>query len=141
MDDINGFGKEEFEKIKSDGSIVSVGKVPANDVYRYMASIDVLVHPTYREGFGKVLQEAMGMCLPIITTDVPGPKEVVEDGVSGILVPVKNEKALAEEMTRLYEDEVLRKSLSIAGRSRAVKYFDRPIMIGNILNDIDDIVG
>ena len=106
-----------------------------------MSVFDTLVHPTYREGFGKVLQEAMGMHLPIITTDVPGPKEVIEDGVSGVLVPAKDENALAEKMIVLYEDKQLRDNLALKGRARAEKYFDRPIMLENILNDMNDIVG
>lgn len=97
---------------------------------------DVLTHPTYREGFGKVLQEAMGMELPIITTNVPGPSEVVEDGVSGILVEAKNSTDLSAAMKLLYGNNELRKSIARNGRKRAEKYFNRPIMLNNILEDL-----
>lgn len=98
---------------------------------------DVLTHPTYREGFGKVLQEAMGMNLPIITTNVPGPSEVVENGISGILVEPMNPDDLKEKMVLLYNNHELRNSLAHNGRLRAEKYFNRPIMLDNILKDLD----
>ena len=116
------------------------GNVPPSEVYYHMAMFDTLTHPTYREGFGKVLQEAMGVGLPIITTNVPGPSEVVEAGVSGILCEVKNPDDLAEKMLNLYDDGVLRENLAAAGIERAEKYFDRPIMLNNILVDMNGIM-
>lgn len=106
-----------------------------------MAMFDVLTHPTYREGFGKVLQEAMGMYLPIVTTDIPGPSEVVESGVSGILVEARNPNDLADKMELMYTDAELRERLAAEGRKRVEKYFDRPIMLNNILCDINGIMG
>jgi len=100
----------------------------------------VLTHPTYREGFGKVLQEAMGVGIPIITTDVPGPSEVIENNVSGILCRVKDPEDLAEKMLLLYNDGALRKGFAQKGLQRAEKYFDRPIMLNNILVDMNGIL-
>ncbi len=139
IDDANPISEEQMRYAKNNQRIVFTGNVQANQVYQHMAMFDVLVHPTYREGFGKVLQEAMGMSLPIITTNVPGPSEVVENGVSGILVEVKNSQALSDAMLQLYECEELRTSLARAGRVRAEKYFDRPIMLRNQLDDMDMI--
>ena len=126
--------------VEENDRIVATGNVAKDEVYPYMAAFDVLVHPTYREGFGKVLQEAMGMRLPIITTDVRGPKEVVEFGEYGVLVPAQNVESLAKAMEDIATDEELREQLSKKGRERAEKYFDRPIMINNVLQDINAIV-
>ena len=126
---------------EEDARIVMTGNVPKEEVYPHMSMFDVLTHPTYREGFGKVLQEAMGVGVPIITTDVPGPSEVVENGVSGILCKVKSAEDLAEKMELLYGDKALREALIKAGSERAEKYFDRPIMLNNILEDMNKIVG
>ena len=101
---------------------------------------DVLTHPTYREGFGKVLQEAMGVNIPIITTDVPGPSEVIENNVSGILCKVQDPEDLCKKMELLYNDAELRESFRKAGKERAEKYFDRPIMLNNILVDMNKIM-
>ena len=86
-----------------------------------------------------MLQEAMGVGIPIITTDVPGPSEVIENNISGILCKVKDHNDLAEKMILLYETPALRDSFSKAGLERAEKYFDRPIMLDNLLRDMDKI--
>ncbi len=139
LDSANPISDEMMERAQKNPHVVMTGNVPADMVYQHMAMFDVLTHPTYREGFGKVLQEAMGMRLPIITTNVPGPSEVVEGGVSGILVNAKDSLALKEKMTELYSDDSLRQSLANAGRERAEKYFDRPIMLKNQVDAMDKI--
>ena len=139
LDDANPISPENLEYAKSSEKIILTGNVPVNEVYHYMSIFDLLTHPTYREGFGKVLQEAMGVGIPILTTNVPGPSEVVEDGISGILCEVKNADDLAEKMLMLYNDKPLRERLAKAGTARAEKYFDRPIMLENILRDMNKI--
>lgn len=139
IDESNAVALEIMERAQNNPHIVFTGNVPPDAVYRYMAVFDVLTHPTYREGFGKVLQEAMGMSLPIVTTNVRGPSEVVEDGVSGILVEVKNADALAAAMQELYQSREERELLAAAGRKRAETYFDRPIMLNNFLEDMETV--
>ena len=139
-DDQNPITDENYDYCKSDERIVLTGNVPTSEVYRHMSVFDVMVHPTYREGFGKVIQEAMGVGIPIITTDVPGPSEVIENNVSGILCRVKDACDLAEKMNLLYERDDLRRAYAEAGFIRATKYFDRPVMINNILEDMNKIV-
>ena len=141
LDDANPISCENLAYAQTSENIVLTGNVPSSEVYYHMAMFDVLTHPTYREGFGKVLQEAMGVGIPILTTNVPGPSEVVEDGKSGILCEVKNINDLAEKMLMLYNDTTLRDHLVAEGTVRAEKYFDRPIMLENILKDINEIVG
>jgi len=141
IDDTNPVDAVTMASAKTNKRIVFTGNVPPDQVYQYMAMFDVLTHPTYREGFGKALQEAMGMRLPIITTNVPGPSEAVEDGISGILAEVKNPDDLAGKMRILYADKELRDRLACAGRLRAEKYFDRPTMLRNLLVDLNQILG
>ncbi len=135
-DDKNPIDSRLMQIAQKDDRIVMTGNVPSHEVSAYMAAMDVLVHPTYREGFGKVIQEAMGMRLPVITTDIPGPSEVIEDGVSGLLARVKDSADLAEKMERLLTEPATRRALSDAGRTRAETYFDRPIMLRNIAEDM-----
>ena len=139
LDDANPIRQDNLYYAQKCENIILTGNVISDEVPYYMSMFDVLTHPTYREGFGKVLQEAMGVGVPIITTNVPGPSEVVEDNVSGILCEVKNTNDLVEKMILLYETPSLRESFSKAGLERAEKYFDRPIMIDNILRDMDSI--
>ncbi len=116
------------------GSIVFTGAVGVDKVAQFMAATDIFINPTYREGFSMVLQEAMAMALPIITTDVPGPSEVIVNKESGILVPSHDYKSLYEEMLRLMKDESRRNKYSEEARKRVEKYFARPIMLQNIYN-------
>lgn len=141
LDDANPISEENMDTAKNSSHIILTGNVPPSQVYAHMCMFDVLVHPTYREGFGKVLQEAMGVGVPIITTDVPGPSEVVENNVSGVLCRVRDPEDLAEKMQLLYDNPVLRERFAKAGLARAEKYFDRPIMLENILQDMNKIAG
>ena len=140
-DKTNSITDQNMQKAQENPRVILTGNVPKDEVYRHMATFDALVHPTYREGFGKVLQEAMGMSLPIITTNVPGPSEVIENGKYGLMVEVQNPKDLAEKMQLMEKDPELRENLARLGRSRAEQYFDRPIMLNNILVDMNEIMG
>lgn len=141
IDDTNPILPENMKITEENSHIVLTGNIPPAMVYPHMSMFDVLTHPTYREGFGKVLQEAMGVRLPIITTNVPGPSEVVENGVSGLLVNVRDIDDLGKKMAMIHDDSQLRESLAAAGRARAEKYFDRPIMLNNILVDMNETLG
>ena len=91
--------------------------------------MDILVHPTYREGFSMVIQQAMAMGCAIITTDIPGPSEVIEDGKSGVLVPDHSATDLAKAMAQLGENAEMRKEYADAGLERVRKLFNRQRML------------
>lgn len=133
--------KELMDWAKSSENVYFTGPQKASEVAKYMSACDLMVHPTYREGFSMVIQEAMAMKLPVITTDVPGPREVIEGGISGALVPSHNDKALLEKMTELMENESLRLSFAENGRARVEKYFARPVMLNNIYKFYCNLLG
>jgi len=133
MDDAtNPVDKELMDWAKSCDKVIMTGSVPAPRVAQLMSATDILVHPTYREGFSMVLQEAMAMALPIITTDVPGPSEVIVNKESGILVLAHSDKALYDEMKALMADTMRRELYSKNGRERVERFFARPVMLRNI---------
>jgi len=101
----------------------------SREVPKYMSAMDILVHPTYREGFSMVIQQAMAMGAAIITTDVPGPSEVIEEGKSGLLVQDHNAEELSKAMVRLGEDKELQKSFAEAGLERVREKFERNLML------------
>ena len=76
-----------------------------------------------------VLQQGMAMGCAILTTDIPGPSEVIEAGRSGLLVPPKDERALTEAMSPLLTDLSLRTSLSQEGLIRVRTLFNRERMV------------
>lgn len=120
-------------------NVIFTGRIEHDDIPKHLAAMDVLVHPTYREGFGMVLQEAMAMEVPIITTDIPGPSEVIEEGVSGILVPSHDADALSAAMLEFYNNKEKYAQFGKNGRIRAEKCFDRPVMIENIYQDKEEL--
>lgn len=93
------------------------------DVVRVLQSSDILVHPSYREGFGLSLVEAEMCSLPIIASNVDSIPEIVKDGVSGILVRPKNIEGLAEAMQILAQNPRLRIGMGHAGRQIFLKHF------------------
>ena len=139
FDDTNKVNPELLKKANESEKIFFTGDVPPDQVYSHIAMFDALVHPTYREGFGMVLQEAMGMSVPILTTDVIGASEVVQKDISGLLVKPANAEDLLQGMECILSDENLRNYLAKNGRARAEKYFNRPLMLANILEDLNSI--
>ena len=140
-DSTNPPDKELLEWAKNCDEVYITGQKSSKEVAKFMSACDLLVHPTYREGFSMVLQEAMAMKLPVVTTDVPGPSEVIEEGVSGALVPAKSDKALLDKMTELMSDEKLRNMFAENGRKRVEKYFARPVMLKNIYDFYRRLLG
>lgn len=80
----------------------------AEDVRPYLKECSIFVLPSYHEGLPRSVIEAMAVGRPIITTEVPGCRETVEDGVNGYLVPAKNMKELADAMEKLIVSRELR---------------------------------
>jgi glycosyltransferase involved in cell wall biosynthesis len=98
---------------------------PRCDVPALLAAADLMAFPSgYGEGIPRVLLEAASMALPIVTTDAPGCREVVEPGVTGLRVPVAAPEALAAAIASLADDERLRARLGAAARARATERFD-----------------
>lgn len=110
-----------------EGLVTWLGHV--DDMQALFASVDAVILPSYREGLPKGLIEAGASGLPLVTTDVPGCREVVTDGVDGLLVPVRDAGALAAAVARLQEDPALAARLGAAARERALAEFDEKIVI------------
>ncbi|MHC4122771.1 MAG: glycosyltransferase family 4 protein [Planctomycetota bacterium] len=99
----------------------------------YYAAMDIFCLPTYREGFGKVNLEAQAMGLPVISTNVIGPRESVQNNVTGFLVEPKNSEALIGPLKKLVLDKELRIKMGKAGRERIKRMFDSKDVIKAIV--------
>jgi glycosyltransferase involved in cell wall biosynthesis len=95
------------------------------DLEELYAAMDIFVLPTRRECIPRSVMEAGSMGLPVVTTDIRGVREVVDDGVTGFLVPPGDARALEEAIRKLGEDPALRESMGQAGRRRAWREFDQ----------------
>ena len=114
----------------------------SDDVMSVIARSDCVVLPSYREGLSRVLLEAASMAKPLITTDVPGCKDVVDDGVNGYLCKIKDAECLTEQMEkmlRLSADE--REEMGKAGRKKVIEGYSECLVIDKYLDAIKEILG
>ena len=123
--------KQLIDWANNSSSVVLTGKVDNAEMKKYYSAMDVLVHPTYREGFGMVIQEAGALAVPVITTKIPGASEVMIDGESCMLVEPKNTAELQSAMVDLLCDAEKTKKLSDGAYKRTKELYDRPIMLEN----------
>ena len=105
------------------GVVTYLGHV--NDMPGLLSGMDVVVLPSYREGTPRSLLEAAACGLPIVTTDVPGCREVVKHGFNGLLVPPRDSTALAAAIHRLCTNTDERRRMGLAGREKVLNDFDQ----------------
>ena len=131
--------KEQMSKWVKNGLVDYLGV--SDDVKSIISKYDCIVLPSYREGLSRVLLEAASMAKPIITTNVPGCKDVVDDGVNGFLCRVKNSYDLAnkiEKMINLMEEDRIK--MGQKGREKILKEFDEQIVINKYISTIKEIL-
>ena len=113
------------------GLVIPLGHV--EDMPNLLHRVDAVVLPSYREGAPKSLIEAASCGLPIITTDAPGCREIVEHGVNGLLVPVRDAAALADAIRFLVENPVERVRMGMAGRKKVLQEFDEKTVLASTI--------
>lgn len=112
----------EFRQWESEGVVVCMGE--REDVAQLYQNAHIAVLPSYREGLPRSLVEAAACGRAVVTTDVPGCRDAIEPGVSGLLVPPRDARALADAVVKLAEDAALRQAMGRAGRVLAEQAFD-----------------
>ena len=111
-----------------------------DDVEDLYAAMDVYVLASHREGFPRSAMEAAAMGLPIVATDIRGCRQVVEDGVTGRLVPVRDAAALAAAVGELATDPVRRRAMGEAARRKALAEFDQQRQIDLTLSVYERLI-
>jgi len=99
-----------------------------SDVLEQLSQANVVALPSYREGLPKTLLEAGLARRAVVTTDVVGCREVVTDGVNGLVVPARDADALAAALARLLRDPALRARLSEAHHARVCREFSLEVV-------------
>ncbi len=103
------------------------------DVLSLHKAFDIFAMSSVTEGLGTSLLDAMASARPVVATRVGGIPEVVEDGVTGILVPPRDDDRLADGIVRLLKDEPLRRRMGEAARARATEKFSAERMVEDTL--------
>jgi glycosyltransferase involved in cell wall biosynthesis len=112
----------ELDAWTGQGTLQFLGRL--NDVRPAIAACSVYVLPSYREGTPRTVLEAMAMGRAVVTTDAPGCRETVVDGVNGYLVPVRSVDALAAAMQRFLDDPDLARRMGAKSREIAESKYD-----------------
>lgn len=126
-----GLGLSEVQAWVTEGLLEWPGHVA---VRPWLVQTSVYVLPSYREGVPRSTQEAMAMGRPVITTNAPGCRETVDDGVNGFLVPVRNVLDLAAAMMRFVEHPSLIEAMGLESRRLAEERFDVNKVNARLLN-------
>lgn len=100
----------------------------------------IYCNPSHTEGMGMTIVEAMAAGLPVVATDCGGPRDLVEDGKTGMLVPVKSPDALASALEQMLADSGRRKVMGEAGRRRALKLFDLKVTVPQLVGMIEEVI-
>ncbi len=111
------------------------------DMPALIAACHIVCLPSYREGLPLSLIEAAACGRPIVTTDMPGCREVVQRGTNGLLVPPRDPIALAEALRRLIENAELRATLGAAGRERVLERFTVQRVIEQTFAVYEELLG
>lgn len=122
---------EELRDWQAEGLITWLGEV--SDVRPCVAVADVVVLPSYREGISRALLEAAAMGKPLITTDAVGCRDVVDEGINGLLVPVKDAQELARAMIRMIREPTLRERMGKASRIKIEREFNEQEVLKKIM--------
>lgn len=131
-------GISEAEIAEASGDVLFLGW--RDDIPSILAMTDIFVLPSWREGVPRSAIEAAAMGRPMILSDIPGCRQVVTDGVEGILVPVRDPDALASAILRLAGDSNLRARMGAAARATACERFDERTVVATILRQYERVL-
>jgi len=130
--------KNLVQKLGIEKQVIFIGQV--GDIREILNSLDVVVLASLREPLGRVLLEAMACGKPVVATRVGGIPEVVEDGITGILVPPADPLALANAIINILSDREMAKKMGMEGRKRVEEEFSIERYVRNIERIYEEIL-
>jgi glycosyltransferase involved in cell wall biosynthesis len=115
-----GTQRKHLESLRAELGLARQVYLPGQvkDIFQQLSEADLFVMPSRIEGFGNALCEAMACGLPVIATDCMGPREIIRDGVTGVLVPTEDSQILAQVISELLNNT--EKRLSLAKQAREI---------------------
>lgn len=130
--------KEEIERLHSEKKIIYYGK--SKNPHEYMKNAQAVIMPSYGEGMSNVLLEASACGRPILASAVPGCKEILVDGVTGIEFQPHSVESILEAVDRfLCLTREQRRQMGLNGREHVEKYFSRDIVVEEYMKEIKKI--
>lgn len=135
----DGITDADLPGLEAETGVIFAGE--RSDMERIHAAFDLFVLATHREGFPRAAMEATAMGVPVIATDIRGCRQVVDDGITGILVPVRDPVSLASAIEDLATDPARRADMAKAGIERARRHFDQQQQIDLTLDVYRRLLG
>jgi len=126
--------------VDNQSGIEAVGPKRGDELLSYYAVADCFVMPSYREGFPNTVIEAGAMGLPCIVTDVNGSREIIEEGVNGMIIPSKDSNALYYAMFKMMHDVTMRSRMSSVARKMISDRFEQSYVRNCLYNFYDEIL-
>lgn len=123
--ELDPLGQITMNRIASEITIITPGPKREDDLVVEYANADCFVMPSYREGFPNTVLEAGAMELPCIVTDINGSREIIDNGVNGLIVPSKNVDALYAAMEQMLTDDKMRQQMALKAREMIASRFDK----------------
>ena len=132
----DGSLRQPFERRMTEMSLrdrfILTGLVPPSRVPELANAMDMLVHPSRREGLARALPQGSLAGKPVISYDIDGAKEAVQHGVSGFVLPPFDKRALGQSIDQLMANSQLRTLMGTAGRAFALGRFDARVMVDSL---------
>jgi glycosyltransferase involved in cell wall biosynthesis len=132
--------KELVQTLNLGKSTLFTGRVSYNQVPQYHNMLSIYVALSVSESFGVAILEASACNKPVVVSDVGGLPEVVEDGVTGFIVPARDADQAAAAIERLIFDEPLRQKMGQAGRARVKKLYNWDTNVKEMINIYQDVL-
>ncbi|MGH8778863.1 glycosyltransferase family 4 protein [Paraburkholderia sp.] len=140
VDNPSAISRDEVAAWEREGVIDYAGE--AHDVRPFIADADCVVLPSYREGVPRTLMEAAAMSRPAVATDVPGCREVVADGVNGVLCEAKSATSLADALAKMLDvGSAARCEMGERGRQKVAEEFDERDVVERYKDLIRNLTG
>lgn len=136
--ELDPLNPETLKEIESNPNIISVGF--QSDVRLYFAISDCLVFPSYREGFPNVVMQAGAMGLPCIVSDINGCNEIIIEGENGVIIPVKNAKAIKVAMFKMCNDVHWCQKLKQNSRTFIQQRYEQKVVWKELLEEYNILI-
>lgn len=136
--DLDPLKEETLKEITNNPNIISVGF--QKDVRPYFAIANALVFPSYREGFPNVVMQAGAMELPCIVSNINGCNEIVVEGENGMIIPVKDSRAILDAMNTLMNNQAYYQRLKTNARSMIQSRYEQKVVWNALLEEYNSLI-
>jgi len=137
-DKIQGIDSAALKWLRNEENVVLTGYT--SEPEKFIAAIDIVLLPSYREGFGNIVIEAGALKVPTIASDIPGPRSSIIDGETGFLIPCKSVKSLIQKANILLDNDETRMRMGEAAFEYARKNFDSSVLKEKIVENRKELL-